>query len=829
MIGARVEDRARAAGAVGLYLKGQLFPNIPSVFPTDFPSQISFLFRPSWGGVKPTPLRRAIHSFLLADVPVQVPLPRASVWGFIGATLPIPELALKSAYKWKWALTSRETVRRFPLKKNPAAQNKVNLYLNEVCKDLAGVDSLSLSVGLQYLDWIRGRCVVYNDQASAYILYGYCLSRYNTDGWRFAAACLFAPDYVKGVSVFFKAVGANGTLDGALLTEGQVITGRGVSPISLSAEAARRVTAEAVDAEVVKYEEADLRREIRHVLMREIVAKGGSRVLEYPTLEDHWNSRWQWAVNGAHSGLIYKTNPALRPDKLPGVDRVHRRAWLETVSEDPRPAWDGQTYVSASPKLEHGKTRAIFACDTVNYLAFEHLMGTVEANWRGNRVILNPGKGGHLGMAQRVRGARSRSGVSLMLDYDDFNSQHSSLAMKILIEETCTITGYPPELAAKLITSFDRMDIYAEGEYQGRVRGTLMSGHRTTTYCNTVLNEVYLALEVGRANLDKYNSLHVGDDVYLGVASYQEAGYVLERVATSQLRMNPAKQSVGHVTTEFLRIASEARYSYGYLARAVASITSGNWVNELALAPLEALTNMVSSARSVANRSGVADAALLLVSSVRRMVGTGSLDDAHLRDLLTGRLALQNGPQFQSSGRYRQLMVGVASIKSDDHGYSSLPLEATHAYLTTRATPLETEVLTRGGVTVVEDMAQSSWSKTRPSVRPLSERLFVKDYIVKECIGVEWAEEVLRYRKNPGLLTKYPLIVLARHRLSDDILRYALGVAGGDPNTRFLEYDAFGEYRHGCVIDTVMSYTDAASLGARTAASVLTSVARMHV
>nr|QFX68259.1 RNA dependent RNA polymerase [Bipolaris maydis victorivirus 2] len=829
MIDTLVADRARVAGAVGEYLKMLTDDrDVSFLLSSRFSDQISYIYKPSWGGRKPTPLRRAALSFLCAEVPVQVPIPASSLWQLVDATCQVPELPVRMDMKWKWAKNAGTTVERYPLKKNPAASNKVNLFLYEVARDLARKDVNALRTGLTYLEWLRGQQVVYNDQATAVLLYGYCLSRYHPHGWRHAVAAILPSSYAKGLSVFGKAVGINGTPVGAMLVEATVLLGRDVAPIDLTEEAWMRVTTEGVSKVVAPYPEDVMRRAVRKNLLSELKRSGDSYKLEFPSLEDHWATRWRWAVNGAHSGLIYKRNPSLRTP-LPGFDRVHRRAWLETVKDDPRPSWDGKTYVSASPKLELGKTRAIFACDTINYLAFEHLMSTVEANWRGERIILNPGKGGHLGMANRVRAERNRSGVSLMLDYDDFNSHHTTDSMRIVLEELCEITGYPPELAAKLIRSLDDEHIYVGGKYMGRVLGTLMSGHRLTTFFNSVLNKAYLDIELGDDIMDNNVSLHVGDDVYLGVRSYKEADTVLARIRASRLRMNPAKQSVGHVSTEFLRIASESRYSYGYLARSVASITSGNWVSEARLAPLEALNSMLNSARSLANRSGLADAPLLLVSSVSRMAILESKDDALIRDLLLGKIALGNGPQFQSSGMYRYVDIKPEFKRVDDHGYGVLPLEATHLYLTTAATELETEVLIRAGVSVEEDMARASYAKSSAQSLLMEERLVIKNIAQKPVVGVEWAEMVLRQPRAIGLLTPYPLLLLARARLPERLVRYALHKAGGDYNTPYLEYDAWGEYAHGCVIDTVMSYTDASALGSRTAAGVLTSATRMYV
>nr|ALD89108.1 RNA-dependent RNA polymerase [Phomopsis longicolla totivirus 1] len=829
-ISQRVDERVSAAGPLGLVLKRYLHaPTVEAFASLRFDEQISFVYRTTWvNAFRPSPVSRVALSFLCATVPVQVAFPSSSLFQILSMACRVPELPIKPEYSPQWLLNPGKTVKRFPLKANPAATNKVNLFLWEVGRDLSRLSRTAFATAAVHLDWLRRRKVVYNDQASAFLLYGYLLSREHDDGWRIAAQYFLDPAFASGASVFIKAVGANASLPGAMLAEGASLMGRDVKPVDLYAESAQRVSLRAVNDLVARYDDNTIRREVRLILEREIKRTEGSYRLEFPSLDDHWAQRWQWAVNGAHSGLVYKAHPDYRPI-LPGFDRIHRRAWLETVDHDPRPEWDGRTFVSASPKLEAGKTRAIFACDTVNYLAFEHLMATVEKNWRGERVILNPGKGGHLGMAERVRAARNRSGISLMLDYDDFNSHHALRTMDIVIDETCRLTGYPDDLRDKLIKSLYSEEIYVEGRFQGYVKGTLMSGHRCTTYFNSVLNEAYLAIVLGRQFLDQAHSLHVGDDVYLGVRNYQEVDRVITLIGKSRLRMNPAKQSVGHVSTEFLRVASDSRYSYGYLARAVASAVAGNWVNEQTLDPIEGLATILAAARALANRSGIADAPLLLFTSAKRITKLESKDDATLRGLLTGAIAANNGPNFQSSGRYTSVRIDLVDPDRDDFGYTLLPLFATRTYLATQASEIEIDALTRAGVSVEVDMARASYHKSAPRSHYNSGRLQVSGVVSTPTVGTEYAERLLRQSPPVGALTRFPLLVLARSRLPERIVRDVLAKVGGDPHTPWLDYHAWGEYPHGCVIATVMSYSDAASLGRRTACGVMTATHRCYV
>lgn len=827
-MGASVFDETRTAGIVGQYLKERLSPyDLTNFNELSFADQISFVYKPSWGGLRPTPLARAALSYLCAKVPVQVYVPPEDLRRLAVYSNPIPQL--EPIFGRPDILVKRRDVENaFPYKAFPQALTKANVYLDEVGRDLWRLDRNFCYEIHPYLKLLQKEGVTH-DRACAFVLYAWCVRGQLDDASRWAAGVILRPDYAKEVSNFIKAIGTNGSALGAVMVEADTLQGRGTGDIDLVAEAKKRISLSYIkDKMLAEFDEERLRQSVRKILQMEVKLGHGHERVDFQTWQEHWDSRWAWAVNGSHSSRV---DQWVRPGyvKHPDIFRYHRRAWLEEIEDDPRPRWDGTTYVSGSKKLEAGKTRAIFACDTVSYLAFEHLMGPVEKVWRGERVVLNPGKGGHLGMAERVARNRARSGISLMLDYDDFNSHHSLSAMKLVIDELVAHTGYDRAKGELLIDSLEKQEIYVGGRYIGRAAGTLMSGHRCTTFFNSVLNMAYLMCVLGDDWLFSKPSLHVGDDVYLGVKDYQEAGHVVEAVMNSRLRMNPRKQSVGHVSTEFLRVASAGRASYGYLARAIGSLVSGNWASDAKLNPFEALTTMLASARTLANRSSSPLVPLLLRSSVKRALGKVRLDDSMLDELLCGGLAVNNGPVFKSSGTYRYVEIRPTAVKRDKHGYAPLKIHATKSYLNKCATELEQSILQRAGVSVVEDMEKSSYSKTLRFDDSYFETLTVSEVLSSPAVGSVSAESLLRTPSPRGLLTEYPLLVLAKNRIPERLVREALALAGGDPNTRNLELDAWGEFKHGCIVNTVLSYSDAATLGKRTRNSVLTSTRKCYV
>nr|QLC27595.1 RNA dependent RNA polymerase [Erysiphe necator associated victorivirus 2] len=718
-------------------------------------------------------------------------------------------------------------MRAFPPKAVAQSITKANVFLDEVARDLWSLWPTLLQRADPYLRDLHASGASH-DQATAFLFYAACLTQHTPHALPWAHFCVSEPKKAKEVSNFLKAVGANASSFGSLLVETETMQGRGVVLTDLRDDAVKRTDIARLEKDdLASFDNDRLRQAIKKILDLEVSHTETGR-LDFPSLEEHWDSRWSWAVNGSHSSQLGRELHSL-PWPKERIHKIHRRAWLEAVEADPRVEWDGTTYVSSSPKFETGKTRAIFACDTRSYLAFEHLMQTLEANWRGTRVILNPGKGGHIGMAERVTRCRNRSGISLMLDYDDFNSHHTNAAMAILIDETCKKTGYPAELAAPLVASFSKQKIFFGGKYIGVSAGTLMSGHRCTTYINSVLNMAYLMCVLGDDYVLERPTMHVGDDVYFGARDYRDAGYIVTSVMNSRLRMNRTKQSVGHVSTEFLRVASDKRDSYGYLARAIAATIAGNWVSDKLLDPYEALTTMVSSARTLANRARSSLVPLLLVSSVRRVVASDSLDDTKLKGILLGAIAINDGPQFHSSGGHARVSVRAEFVSKDDFGYSVLPSLATSSYLSKCATVLEINTLNEAGISVQKQMLRSSWDKSLTHSDKSFEKLIFGNVERFPSRGSVRAEDLIRTPKPPGVLLKYPLLVLAKERLPAATIARAVAAAGGNPHVNDLALEAWGEYSNPAIVNTVLSYSDAATLAKRTAVSVLTSTRRCYV
>jgi len=705
----------------------------------------------------------------------------------------------------------------FPTKRHAAAAAKVNVKLPELMVSLKRMGKTATALGM--ISLTAG--LVSEDQMINAVLYGFGLeATFGAMGWDIATYFILNPKIAKNISVSLKALGAQTTREGALLVEAETLQGRMAGPIDLEAEAAYRCSPAGVAAKVI--DEPELMREhIRAVIEAELQ----DRDCSLPDLHQWWSSRWLWCVNGSQTaassrslGLDPKRNSATH-------DRDYRRMASEALEREPVTGWDGRTDVSSSIKLENGKQRAIFACDTTSYFAFSYILGETEKLWKNERVILNPGVGGHIGIARRVRNAQRGGGVNLMLDYDDFNSHHATSVMKIVFECLCDRFGAPAWYRNVLTASFDKMYLRVGGQLQ-RVLGTLMSGHRGTTFVNSVLNAAYVRCAIGGSAFSKMISLHAGDDVYIRCNTLSDCERILYSCKEFGCRMNPTKQSIGFVGAEFLRVAISKTASYGYFARGVAGFVAGSWVTFDPLKPAEGLTNAISGTRTLINRSGCKSLPRLIAPALRWTRGIGV---RRLIGLLSGELALEGAPVYNSDGWIRNISMKVSN------DLPSPPAQvwsrnATRDYLTDHLQDVEVTAIQMAGVDASNLLVASSYSKglNKKSGMPNPQPIF-KTVKPRLAYGYVNAIDLLDVKPERGVLSQYPVLRLFENRLSDRDLRELVLLVGGNHTARDIREEAFGITAMSKNIIGALSYSDAASLSSRTGSDNIFTISPVYV
>jgi hypothetical protein len=700
----------------------------------------------------------------------------------------------------------------YPLKTHPGASNKANVFLSEV------LVSLKKQSPQLYEDFeaVSGCLLGKSDDAvAACVLQAYALRRATDTPVEIAVSMLLDPEGCKQLTLVLKSLGLNGCLYGAMLCEGNALQGRGVESGSGAEDREYRLDKDKVDKKVHHLDRRKMREAIREVLKTEL-----DREVEYDDKQTYWTKRWLWCVNGAHSKTIEKLHPDLKVD-ITNLEhaRIHRKVFAENIRDEQLSDWDGKSYFSQSEKLEGGKTRYIYAGDTLSYFVFEYLLRPVENTWLNRRVILDPGSIGTFGMSRRIRRMRKNASINVMLDYDDMNARHSNWAMRAVFEELIDHIDFPDkELGKKICDSFDNCYMSVGGTMR-RIMGTLMSGHRATTFINSVLNYAYI--KVSYPGLTELQSMHVGDDVYMLCSTYDEAYRALKACSNNKLAMNAMKQSVGEYTAEFLRVAYKANQCVGYVARTIASCVCGNWVNEIKLDYREGLETMISHAWTYGNRPGSPKAGLLLKASFKRIA---RISGRAAEGLLTGAFAREDGPCRYSDANTWEVMVEYKASKLDKRmKFESkyLGTMATTDYLTYHTTPIESYALSNADIDIKELMVSSSYKKTFLGVYGREEEMeppevHLRGFDVKGTVPCDklWDKDVTR-----GALSDHPLLQMMKEYLKKDraLLRELVLIVTNTLVTspEWLDQYAWGNVGTGVAVEGYMSWADACIMARR--------------
>jgi len=693
--------------------------------------------------------------------------------------------------------------KHYPVKVHAGAANKVNISLPDLMSTLVRMGYTGAVTGVVNLT--AGS--ITEDQMINLLLYGFTLVHtLGQAAWDIATHFILNPGVAKNVSVALKALGANTSRFGAALVECDVLQGRGAGVLDLTAEARYRCDITSVNTKVIPYSD-ELRSHIRAIISAEL----RGRTCELPDLDTWWTSRWLWCVNGSQTTLASHGLGIDHKMWSHSHDRVYRRMAAEALDREPLTSWSGRTTVSQSIKLENGKQRAIFACDTASYFAFSWILGAVEKIWRDDRVILNPGAGGHLGITKRVRNAQRGGGVNLMLDYDDFNSHHATETMQAVFDELCAAFNAPHWYREKLKTSFTDMHMMIDG-VDMTVAGTLMSGHRGTTFINSVLNAAYIRYAVGGDTFDAMTSLHAGDDVYVRANTLTDCEAILNSASQIGCRMNPTKQSIGYVGAEFLRVAISHDAAYGYLARGISGLVSGNWVTQDVLAPQDALVSAVASVRTLINRSGCVTLPRLLAGCLRYTRGVGK---RLLTQLLSGSVALDGQPVFNAD--YVIKTCKLKAVTPDRVPVSdSWATHASRDYLTAHTSDVERAAMELVGSNALSLLVASSYSKgLNQDFRSLVAAPTLSHVRSRPAVGFISAAVLLERPPDPGILTPYPLVRLYESILSTEDIRTLVLLAGGDPWAPRIREVAFGPVGVTRNIIGALPFGDAANLSRR--------------
>jgi hypothetical protein len=516
----------------------------------------------------------------------------------------------------------------FPKKKNKGVV-KQNLRFDHVWEDVRCRFPDVAYVCGKNREILEG---MYNDEAVSWLIWLCAVTPIVGDSaYAFVATYALNAKFLKSLNTKIKALGLQSTSWGCYYCELTTMAGRGMGIESPEEDIQTRV--DLADFKRIKAADCDINRLkkcIAEILKRELTVKP-----VWGSVDSYWSRRWIYTKSGAHSRFVEKDRFGERFD-LP--ERPTRREFAEVCKENILGKTKCRVDAGHSYKEEHGKTRHIYSCDTITYYNFDYLLRPIEKVWRNKNVLLDPGR--EL-QSSRYGKYAEKSSYKYMIDFDDFNSQHTIAAMKAVIE--LATEGAPPEVREWAIGSWDNIFYHwldGEGEMQVRKScGTLPSGHRATTFINTVLNAAY-CMYANEEVYSKLESYHCGDDVVMFGKERDISDYVVA-VAESPFRINPAKQSVGSRTGEFLRVSFNETEARGYGARGISSMVSGNWVTETLLDKKSYVETLLRGLWTVCTRFSHTGLGLVALTSLRYRVP----EVAHIAFLLvTHKLSWDGTP-----------------------------------------------------------------------------------------------------------------------------------------------------------------------------------------
>lgn len=341
-------------------------------------------------------------------------------------------------------------------------------------------------------------------------------------------------------------------------------------------------------------------------VLREALDKLVSHVPLYPDWAAFITQRQRWATSGSASGQFLE----IEGEKV----RINKRSYFETLTASEMAAWLDTTpeiRAVASEKMEPGKSRAIYGTTPIEQTIASFVVGPIEKvmpRLPGIEFGLK-GSAEVASIARRLEHARGDRIECTMIDYADFNYQHTLEAMNILFEElssalSAKFPGHDVVRAASWLAQA-QLNQYVRFPHDPKyykVTQGMFSGTRTTNFTNTLLNWAYYEtmkrrLEhcTGLTPVDEFR-IHQGDDVWISNRSRVWAAALYTSMSEAGFVFQSSKQMFDVSRGEFLRVMYTREGALGYAARAIASFI---------IKPVQSVSELAPQARATALNSSI--------------------------------------------------------------------------------------------------------------------------------------------------------------------------------------------------------------------------------
>lgn len=348
--------------------------------------------------------------------------------------------------------------------------------------------------------------------------------------------------------------------------------------------------------EEINNEESNMRYiDYAESILDEIIVQLVPTDYTWPSWEKFCKDRNSWLTSGSAGS---------KHAQVEGIKvRLNKRSFMETVPIDEMVDWINKEPVInaiASEKYEMGKARAIYGTDVVDQGIMSYLLVVLEPRLSNIDDIESglTGKAEVLSIIRRKEIAGRDGEECTMLDYSDFNRQHTltiqSLVFKCIKKRLISLHAHAD--AIRIADWCEQSMLNQKVKFPGKnefisVCQGLFSGMRGTNFVNTLLNKLYfkVAEKWIKENLDigglRLFSLHQGDDVWISNQSRLWAICLYRSLQRCGLIFSDKKQIQDKNMAEFLRVIYTKEGAKGYLARSVATLIERPLSSELEISP----------------------------------------------------------------------------------------------------------------------------------------------------------------------------------------------------------------------------------------------------
>ncbi|QUE40563.1 RNA-dependent RNA polymerase [Tea-oil camellia-associated totivirus 1] len=371
---------------------------------------------------------------------------------------------------------------------------------------------------------------------------------------------------LKKLSTPMKGLQNGKWVDLTQLFELQTLVNRGVGGVDWNEEKRNREKANTAEVDPQEVYKA----------AREVFKMGKDHGFKYRrmNLDNYLRSRWEWAPTGSVHSQHEEDNKYIFKEYLHknkfvtlcNMDIKHLRSMF---SREP------EIHAWTSTKYEWGKQRAIYGVDLTSTVITNFAMYACEEVFKHRFPV---GEEAESERVHRRLVEMLKNKDCLCYDFDDFNSQHKYESMKAVLiaykaEFEQDMTPEQKSAMNWVINSVDSVTVHCNETGEYKIKDTLLSGWRLTTFMNTVLNYAYFKAAGVFEIKGIKDSVHNGDDVCLAVDSLKSAIETYERMEEINARAQPLKCNL-FSTGEFLRVDHKVKNKYGgaqYLSRACAT------------------------------------------------------------------------------------------------------------------------------------------------------------------------------------------------------------------------------------------------------------------